>query len=282
MATILDGKKIADMRLEILKEEIEDSGLYPRLATVIVGADPASQMYIRMKHRACEQVGIGSVGMELAGDATTEHVLKAVTQLNNDTDINGILIQLPLPKQIDTELVIAAVHPKKDVDGFHPFNLGLLFSGKPRFVPCTPKGIMTLLAEYRIELAGTRAVVVGRSIDVGRPMSALFTNADATVTLCHSKTKDLAEETRQADILISAIGKAHFITREMVKPGAVVIDVGINQLNGKLVGDVDFASVTTIASAITPVPGGVGPMTIATLMENTYRAASMRTCDTVW
>jgi len=282
MATILDGKKIADMRLEILQEEIEDSGLYPRLATVIVGADPASQMYIRMKHRACEQVGIGSVGMELAADATTEQVLTAVTQLNDDTGIDGILIQLPLPKQIDTERVIAAVHPKKDVDGFHPFNLGLLFSGRPRFVPCTPKGIMTLLAEYKIELAGTRAVVVGRSIDVGRPMSALFTNADATVTLCHSKTKNLAEEIRHADILVSAIGKAHFITREMVKPGAVVIDVGINQLNGKLVGDVDFAAVTTIASAITPVPGGVGPMTIATLMENTYRAASMRTCDTVW
>ena len=282
MATILDGKKIAEMRLEILKEEIEDSGLYPRLATVIVGADPASQMYIRMKHRACEQVGIGSVGLELAGDATTEQVLQAVTQLNNDTGINGILIQLPLPKQVDFERVIAAVHPKKDVDGFHPFNLGLLFSGRPQFVPCTPKGIMTLLAEYRIELAGTRAVVVGRSIDVGRPMSALFTNADATVTLCHSKTKNLADEIRQADILVSAIGKAHFITREMVKHGAVVIDVGINQLNSKLVGDVDFAAVTTIASAITPVPGGVGPMTIATLMENTYRAASLRTCDTVW
>ena len=282
MATILDGKKIADMRLEILQKEIEDSGLYPRLATVIVGADPASQMYIRMKHRACEQVGIGSVGMELAADATTEQVLTAVTQLNDDTGIDGILIQLPLPKQIDTEQVIAAVHPKKDVDGFHPFNLGLLFSGRPRFVPCTPKGIMTLLAEYKIELAGTRAVVVGRSIDVGRPMSALFTNADATVTLCHSKTRNLAEEIRHADILVSAIGKAHFITREMVKPGAVVIDVGINQLNGKLAGDVDFAAVTTIASAITPVPGGVGPMTIATLMENTYRAASMRTCDTVW
>jgi methylenetetrahydrofolate dehydrogenase (NADP+)/methenyltetrahydrofolate cyclohydrolase len=282
MATILDGKKIADMRLEILKEEIEDSGLYPRLATVIVGADPASQMYIRMKHRACERVGIGLVGMELAGDATTEQVLKAVTQLNNDTDINGILIQFPLPKQIDTERVIIAVHPKKDVDGFHPFNLGLLFSARPRFVPCTPQGIMTLLAEYKIELAGTRAVVVGRSIDVGRPMSALFTNADATVTLCHSKTKNLAEEIRQADILVSAIGKAHFINREMVKHGAVVIDVGINQLNGKLVGDVDFEKVQNVASAISPVPCGVGPMTIATLMENTYLAASLRTCDTVW
>lgn len=281
MVTILDGKKIADMRLEILKEEIEDSGLYPRLATVIVGADPASQMYIRMKHRACEKVGIGSVGMELDGDAATEQVLKAVVQLNTDADINGILIQLPLPKQVDTEKVIAAVSPDKDVDGFHPLNLGLLFSGRPRFAPCTPKGIMTLLAEYKIEPAGTSAVVVGRSIDVGRPMSALLTNADATVTLCHSKTKNLVEEIRHADILVSAIGKAHFITREMIKPGAVVIDVGINQLDGKLVGDVDFAAVKDIASAITPVPGGVGPMTIATLMENTCRAANVRLCETV-
>lgn len=282
MTTILDGKKIADQRLEVLKEEIKDSGLTPRLATVIVGTDPASQMYIRMKHRACGLVGIGSVGMEMAGDATTQQVLYTVAQLNNDPEINGILIQLPLPKQVDLERVIAAVHPKKDVDGFHPFNLGLLFSARPRFVPCTPQGIMTLLAEYKIELAGSRAVVVGRSIDVGRPISALFTNADATVTLCHSKTRDLANEIRQADILVSAIGKAHFITREMVKHGAVVIDVGINQLNGKLVGDVDFAAVKDVVSAITPVPGGVGPMTIATLMENTYRAASLGICEPVW
>ena len=281
MTMILDGKKIAEMRQKILKEEIGSSGLSPRLATVIVGSDPASQMYIRMKHRACEQVGIGSAGIELPEDATTRQVLEAVTQLNNDDDIHGILVQLPLPKYVDSERVIAAVRPDKDVDGFNPFNLGLLFSGRPRFVPCTPKGIMTLLAEYKIELAGTRAVVIGRSIDVGRPMAALLTNADATVTVCHSKTKDLAHEVNRADILVSAVGKAHFITREMVKPGAVVIDVGINQLNGKLVGDVDFAAVKDIASAITPVPGGVGPMTIATLMENTYRAAIVRTCETV-
>jgi len=279
---ILDGKKIADKRLEILKEEIEDSGLYPRLATVIVGADPASQMYIRMKHRACEQVGIGSVGREMPADATTDQVLKVVGQLNSDPDINGILIQLPLPIQVDTERIIASVSPDKDVDGFHPFNLGLLFSGKPRFVPCTPRGIMTLLSEYQIGITGKRAVVIGRSIDVGRPMSALLLNADATVTVCHSKTKNLTEEIRSADILVSAIGKAHFISRDMVKPGAVVIDVGINQLNGKLVGDVDFESVKEVASAISPVPGGVGPMTIATLMENTYRAANVRTCETVW
>jgi methylenetetrahydrofolate dehydrogenase (NADP+)/methenyltetrahydrofolate cyclohydrolase len=278
---ILDGKKTADKRLEILKEQIEDSGLYPRLATVIVGEDPASQMYVRMKHRACEQVGIGSVGIARGQDATTEQVLKAVAQLNADADINGILIQLPLPKQVDTERVIASVSPDKDVDGFHPFNLGLLFSGRPRFAPCTPKGIMTLLGEYKIEVSGTRAVVIGRSIDVGRPMSALLMNADATVTVCHSKTKNLTEEIRKADILVSAVGKAHFITGELVKPGAVVIDVGINQLNGKLVGDVDFAAVKEIASAITPVPGGVGPMTIATLMENTFHAANVRLCRTV-
>ena len=278
MVMILDGKKCSEKHLELLKEEIEESGLYPRLATVIVGGDPASKMYVRMKHRACEQVGIGSVGIELPADSTTDKVLEAVTRLNRDTDIDGILIQLPLPKQVDAGRVIEAVSPKKDVDGFHPENLGLLFSGQPRFCPCTPGGIMTLLKEYKIPLAGTRAVVVGRSIDVGRPMAALLLNADATVTICHSKTRDLAEELKRADILVSAIGKAHFIQPEMVKKGAVVIDVGINQVDGKLAGDVDYVKVAGIASAITPVPGGVGPMTIATLMENTYRAAKVKAC----
>ena len=278
MATILDGKKCSDMRLELLKEEIEDAGLRPHLATVIVGKDPASQMYVRMKHRACEQVGIGSVGIELPADTTTEKVLEKIRQLNADTDIDGILVQLPLPKQVDAERVIEAIAPDKDVDGYHPENMGLLFSGKPRFSSCTPTGIMTLLAEYKIPIAGARAVIAGRSIDVGRPMAALLLNADATVTICHSKTKDLAGELKRADILVSAIGKAHFITTAMVKPGAVVIDVGINQLNGKLVGDVDFDAVKEIAGAITPVPGGVGPMTIATLMENTFRAAKVRAC----
>jgi methylenetetrahydrofolate dehydrogenase (NADP+) / methenyltetrahydrofolate cyclohydrolase len=281
MTTIIDGKKIADKRLEILKEKIDEVGFYPRLATVIVGNDPASQMYVRMKHKACEKVGIGSVGIELPADSSTKIVLDSISRLNKDPDINGILVQLPLPRQIETERVVEVVLPTKDVDGYHPFNLGLLFSGKPRFVPCTPKGIMTLLAEYKIEIAGARAVVVGRSIDVGRPMSALLTNADATVTLCHSRTKDIEGEMRQADILVSAVGKAHFVTAGMVKPGAVVIDVGINQLNGKLVGDVDFAQVSEVASAITPVPGGVGPMTIATLMENTYLAAQEQACRNV-
>jgi len=281
MSTILDGKKMADMRLELLKEKIEDQGLYPRLATVIAGSDPASQMYVRMKHKACERVGIGSVGIELPGETTTQGVLDAVNRLNKGPDINGILVQLPLPNQVETERVVEAVRPEKDVDGYHPVSLGLLFSGKPRFAPCTPKGIMTLLSEYRIVTEGARAVVIGRSIDVGRPMAALLTNADATVTVCHSRSKNLAEETRRADILVSAIGRAHFVTADMVKPGAVVIDVGINQLDGKLVGDVDFANVKEIVSFITPVPGGVGPMTIATLMENTYTAAKEQACRNV-
>ncbi|MFA7303066.1 MAG: bifunctional methylenetetrahydrofolate dehydrogenase/methenyltetrahydrofolate cyclohydrolase FolD [Methanoregula sp.] len=278
---ILDGKKVAEARQKLVKDAIRDAGLHPHLATVIVGSDPASQMYVRMKHRACESVGIGSAGIELPGTATTGAVLEAISKLNRDPAINGILVQLPLPKQIDTEQVIASVRTDKDVDGFHPENLGLLFSGKPRFAPCTPFGIMTLFAEYNIPVAGARAVVLGRSIDVGRPMAALLTNADATVTICHSRTRNLPDETRQADILVSAIGKAHFVQPDMVKPGAVVIDVGINQLDGKLVGDVAFDTVQEIASAITPVPGGVGPMTIATLMENTYKAAKLQLCKPV-
>jgi methylenetetrahydrofolate dehydrogenase (NADP+) / methenyltetrahydrofolate cyclohydrolase len=281
MVTILDGKQCSEKRLELLKEQISESGLHPHLATVIVGNDPASQMYVRMKHKACEKVGIVSVGVELPPEATTRTVVDKVRALNRDGDIDGILVQLPLPKAVDTERVINAISPDKDVDGYHPENMGRLFSGKPRFASCTPAGIMTLLAEYNIPIAGKRAVIAGRSIDVGRPMAALLLNADATVTICHSKTEDLAEELWRADILVSAIGKAHFITASMVKPGAVVIDVGINQLNGKLVGDVDFDAVRETASAITPVPGGVGPMTIATLMENTFRSAKERACDRV-
>jgi len=279
---ILDGKACSERRLEILREAIDESGLYPHLATVIVGSDTASQMYVRMKHRACEKVHIGSVGIELPADVTSDRVLGSIRQLNEDADIDGILVQLPLPAHIHSEQVIRSVRTDKDVDGFHPYNLGLLLSGSPKFSPCTPKGIMTLLAENRIDVAGKHAVVVGRSIEVGRPMAALLTNADATVTICHSKTRNLPDETRRADILVSSVGKAHFITADMVKVGAVVIDVGINELNGKLAGDVDFAAVQGIASAITPVPGGVGPMTIAALMENTFLAAKLRTCDTVW
>jgi len=281
MTTILDGKQTSEKRLETLREAIAGSGLHPKLATVIVGNDPASQMYVRMKHKACEKVGIASVGVELPAEATTRTVVDKVRALNRDGSVDGILVQLPLPTQVDTERVINAISPEKDVDGYHPENMGHLFLGKPRFSSCTPAGIMTLLAEYQIPIAGARAVVAGRSIDVGRPMAALLLNADATVTICHSKTKDLAEELKRADILVSAVGKPHFITKEMVKEGAVVIDVGINQLEGKLVGDVDFDAVKEVASAITPVPGGVGPMTIATLMENTFRSAQERACDRV-
>ncbi|MEN6611577.1 MAG: bifunctional methylenetetrahydrofolate dehydrogenase/methenyltetrahydrofolate cyclohydrolase FolD [Methanoregulaceae archaeon] len=279
MTVILDGKKTSEQRLAALAEKIREAGLTPRLATVIAGNDPASQMYVRMKHKACGQVGIASVGVELPETATTEEVVAKVTSLNRDPAVDGILVQLPLPKQVDTGKVIAAVSVEKDVDGFHPMSLGHLFSGKPKFTPCTPQGIMTLLSEYNIPLAGARAVIAGRSIDVGRPMAALLLNADATVTICHSRTKDLAGELKRADILVSAIGKAKFITPDMVKPGATIIDVGINHVDGKLCGDVDFEAVKDITGAITPVPGGVGPMTIATLMENTWKAAAERTCN---
>lgn len=276
---LIDGKKVSQDRLEVLNREIRESGLSPGLATVIVGEDPASQMYVRMKHKACDKVGIRSVGVVLNDDTTTEDVIAHVNALNVDASVDGILVQLPLPGHIDTEAVIEAVSPKKDVDGFHPENIGALFSGRPAFVPCTPGGIMTLLDEYSIEVKGLNAVVIGRSVDVGRPMAALLLNADATVTICHSRTKNLAEQVKRADLIVSAIGKAHFITKEMVTPGAVVIDVGINQdENGKLCGDVDFDAVSQIASAITPVPGGVGPMTIATLMENTFKAAKNHLC----
>jgi methylenetetrahydrofolate dehydrogenase (NADP+) / methenyltetrahydrofolate cyclohydrolase len=275
---IIDGRKIAEKRLELLIEKIEESGLYPRLATVLVGKDPGSQMYVRMKHEACDRVHIGSLRIDLPGTATTDQVLREISKLNTDPDIDGILVQLPLPSHVATPRIIAAVAPEKDVDGFNPCNMGLLFSGTPRLVPCTPKGIMTLLNEYTIPLRGANAIVAGRSIDVGRPVAALLLQADATVTVAHSKTRDLAGEMKRADIVISAIGKAKFIGPEMIREGATVIDVGINYLEGKLCGDVDFEAVKSVAGAITPVPGGVGPMTIASLMENTYTAAIERSC----
>ena len=275
---IIDGRKVAEKRLELLKEKIDESGLYPRLATVLVGKDPGSQMYVRMKHEACDRVHIGSVRIDLPENATTDQVLREISKLNSDPDIDGILVQLPLPSQVATPRIIAAVAPEKDVDGFNPCNMGLLFSGTPRLVPCTPKGIMTLLGEYNIPLRGASAIVAGRSIDVGRPVGALLLQADATVTIAHSKTRDLAGEMKRADIVITAIGKAKFIGPEMIREGATVIDVGINYLDGKLCGDVDFEAVKSVAGAITPVPGGVGPMTIASLMENTYTAAIDRSC----
>lgn len=273
---ILDGKKISESRLATLKEEISSSGLSPGLATVIVGDDPGSQLYVRMKHRACEKVNIHSHGIVLPGSSTTSDVLKQVRLLNNDRTVNGILVQLPLPPHIDTPRIIEAVSPEKDVDGFHPANLGRLFSGNPVYSPCTPKGIMTLLREYGVEPEGIHAVILGRSIEVGRPMASLLLNANATVTICHSKTRDLPAIASIADILVVAVGKPRFVGPAMVRQGAVVIDVGTNHVDGKLCGDVDFESVRAVAGAITPVPGGVGPMTIASLMENTFLAARLQ------
>ena len=279
---ILDGKKIQEKRLELLKEEIDESGIFPRLATVIVGSDPASELYVRMKHRACEQVHIGSIGITLPEHASTADVIREVSTLNRDPDVSGILVQLPLPAHIGTRAVIEAVNPEKDVDGFHPVNLGRLFSGYPVFSPCTPQGIMTLLDEYRINPDGMHAVVMGRSIEVGRPMAALLLSRNATVTITHSRTRDLPAITRQADLLVVAIGKAQFVGTSMIQEGAVVIDVGTNRVGGHLCGDVDFERVKDRAGAITPVPGGVGPMTIATLMENTFLAAKRSLCTVAW
>lgn len=274
---ILDGKKIQEKRFEILREEIDESGICPRLATLIAGNDPASELYVRMKHEACDKVHIGSVGITLPGTSTTEEIIREITTLNRDAGISGILVQLPLPSHVDTLKVTETVSPKKDVDGFHPENLGRLFAGHPVFAPATPLGIMNLLNEYAIDPQGMHAVVVGRSIEVGRPMAALLISRDATVTVCHSRTRDLASQTSRADLLVVAIGRPRFITPSMVRDGAVVIDVGTNRVDGVLCGDVDFEHVKDRASAITPVPGGVGPMTIAALMENTFLAAKRLT-----
>ncbi|MCX6700682.1 MAG: bifunctional methylenetetrahydrofolate dehydrogenase/methenyltetrahydrofolate cyclohydrolase FolD [Methanomicrobiales archaeon] len=278
---IIDGRMVAGKRLDLVRKQVDESGVQPCLATVLIGEDPGSKMYVRMKHEACEKVHIVSVKACLPATATTMEVLAKIRELNNDPSINGILVQLPLPLQVETSRVIQAVAPEKDVDGFHPCNIGLLYAGTPRFAPCTPKGVMTLLDAYNIPIQGARTLIAGRSIDVGRPMAALLLHRDATITIAHSKTRNLKDEMRRADIVVSAVGKARFITSDMIKPGAVVIDVGINYLDGKLCGDVDFDQVKDVAGAITPVPGGVGPMTIASLMENTYLAAVERSCTNV-
>jgi methylenetetrahydrofolate dehydrogenase (NADP+)/methenyltetrahydrofolate cyclohydrolase len=279
---ILDGTKVRQKRLDLLREEIDRSGLCPRLATIIVGRDPASELYVRMKHAACEQVHIGSVGITLPASANSADVIREIDVLNCDPDISGILVQLPLPREVDIVQVIESVAPEKDVDGFHPLNLGRLLAGHPFFSPCTPLGIMNLLDEYRIDVARMHAVIVGRSLEVGRPLGALLLSRDATVTTCHSKTGNLAALTSQADLLVVAVGKPRFVGPAMVKEGAVVIDVGTNRVGGVLCGDVDFEQVLDRASAITPVPGGVGPMTIATLMENTFLAARRLSCPGAW
>ena len=278
MATIIDGKKTsADIKAEIANETaefIKSTGVTPGLAVVIVGNDPASEVYVRNKCKACEAVGFHSEKYELSGDSTEEELIALIDKLNDDKNIHGILVQLPLPKAMDVEKVLLRIKPEKDVDAFHPYNTGKIMQGKYDFLPCTPAGVMELLARYNVEIKGKDCVVVGRSDIVGKPMAMLLLHKDGTVTICHSKTKDLSEVCRRADIIIAAVGRANFVTADMVKDGAVVIDVGINRLpDGKLCGDVAFDEVEKKASAITPVPGGVGPMTIAMLMRNTLTAA---------
>jgi methylenetetrahydrofolate dehydrogenase (NADP+)/methenyltetrahydrofolate cyclohydrolase len=279
MAELLSGKVVSAKVLARMTEETvalkEKTGRTPTLAVILVGEDPASQIYVRNKKNACERVGFVSKEILLAAAAGQAVLLKTIAELNADDHVNGILCQMPLPKGFDYDEaeVERTVSPEKDVDAFHPTNAGLIFQGKPRFLPCTPAGVMELLADAHISLLGKHAVVLGRSNIVGKPMAQLCLMEDATVTICHSRTKNLPEITRQADILIAAVGKANFVTADMVKPGAVVIDVGMNRLaGGKLCGDVDFDAVEPLASYITPVPGGVGPMTIAMLIQNTLTA----------
>ena len=289
-ATLIDGAAIARaVRAEVAVEAAalrDRTGITPGLTAVLVGNDPASAVYVRAKERACVEAGMNGATIRLAATATQEELLAVVDQLNADPAVHGILVQMPLPAQMDASAVIRRIRPDKDVDGFHPVNVGKLLSGeRDGFAPCTPAGVQELLARSGVETRGAECVVVGRSNIVGKPMAALMlqagAGADATVTVCHSRTRDLAAHTRRADILVAAIGRAGFVTADMVKPGAVVIDVGINRVSDpsaksgyRLVGDVDFAAVREVASFITPVPGGVGPMTIAMLLEDAVRAAA--------
>lgn len=272
MSLLIDGKKISAQIKDELKEkvgELKKEGKQVTLAVILVGNDPASTVYVGNKKKACEYIGINSLSYELPEDTTQEKLLELVDELNNRNDVNGILVQLPLPAHIDEDAVIKAIAPEKDADGFHPQSVGALSIGQKGFVSCTPAGIIQLLKRSGIEIEGKECVIVGRSNIVGKPMALLMLRENATVTICHSRTKDLKEVTKRADILIVAIGKPKMITKEYVKEGAVVIDVGIHRMdNGKLCGDVAFDEVMPITSAITPVPGGVGPMTIAMLMNN--------------
>lgn len=285
-ARILDGKAIAmTIRQEVAARVSafrEKHGIAPKLVAVLVGQDPASQVYVRNKEIACQKAGLDSHVLRIDSSTTTATLLALLDQLNQDSSVHGILVQLPLPEHIDSRLVLDRIDPLKDVDAFSPENVGLMAQGRPRFLPCTPHGVLQLLARTGIEICGKQVVVVGRSDIVGKPLVNMClqktgpggpSNANATVTCCHSQTQDLPSITRTADVLLVAIGKPNFITAQMVKPGAIVIDVGINRLGDQLVGDVDFEAVSQVASAITPVPGGVGPLTIAMLLENTVRAA---------
>ncbi len=278
MAKIIDGKRIAaETRADIAKRTAafkETHGYAPGLAVIIVGEDPASQVYVRNKKKGCEEVGFHSEVCEMPADTTMEILLAKIEDYKNNPAIHGILVQLPLPAHLDEKAVLTAIPPEKDVDAFHVVNTGKIMLGEYSFLPCTPAGVMKMLEAEKIDVSGKECVVVGRSNIVGKPMAMLLLHANGTVTICHSRTKDLAEVTRRADILVVAIGKADFVTGDMVKEGAVVIDVGMNRRpDGKLTGDVDFATVEPKASAITPVPGGVGPMTITMLLENTLTAA---------
>lgn len=279
MAQTINGKQVSQRVKDEVREQalkLHEQGITPGLAVVIVGDNPASRVYVNSKKKACSEVGIYSEEYALPQETTQEELLKLVEELNHKEDISGILVQLPLPEQIDEKTIINAISPNKDVDAFHPVNVGKIMIGDYDFLPCTPAGIMDLIAETGVEIEGKNCVVVGRSNIVGKPMAMLMLHKNATVTITHSKTRNLKEICQQADILIVAIGKANFITGDMVKEGAVVIDVGMNRLeDGKLCGDVEFSSASQKAGFITPVPGGVGPMTIATLMRNTIKAAQL-------
>lgn len=279
MAKIIDGKAAADRLRADIKSEVEQlkaTGLTPGLAVVLVGDDPASQVYVSNKEKACANAGIYSKTYRLPAETSQWEMISLVGKLNADRDIHGILVQMPLPAHIDESAVIEAISPAKDVDAFHPVNVGKIMIGEYDFLPCTPAGIVHLIKETGVPIQGSDCVVVGRSNIVGKPMAMLLLHENATVTICHSRTKNLAEKTRSADILVSAVGKAGFITADMIKPGAVVIDVGMNRdAQGKLCGDVDFGAAEKVAGHITPVPGGVGPMTITMLLENTLKAAKI-------
>ncbi len=277
MAKIIDGKKISAQVKDECRERVAAEGLNVTLAVIQVGNDPASAVYVGNKKKACEYTGMHSLSYELPEETTEEELLALVEKLNQDEKVHGILVQLPLPRHIDEDKVIETISPKKDVDGFHPQSVGALSIGQPGFVSCTPAGVIQLLKRSGVEMDGRECVIVGRSNIVGKPMAMLMLRENATVTVCHSYTKDLKEVTKRADILIVAIGKPKFITREYVKEGAVVIDVGIHRgENNKLCGDVDFDDVEPVVSAITPVPGGVGPMTIAMLMNNCVEAKGIQ------
>lgn len=275
-ARIIDGKAIAEeIRTGLAKKvaELNAKGLTPGLDVVLVGDNPASAVYVRMKKRACEEIGVKSTIHRLSDNTSQKELLSLIYQLNCNANVHGILVQLPLPGHFDEDEVINAIAPEKDVDGFHPINVGKLHIGEEGFVPCTPAGVVELVKRTEIPIAGQHVVVLGRSNIVGKPVASLFLRENATVTICHSRTKDVATECRRADILIAAVGRPLLVKKDWVKPGAVVIDVGINRVDGEIVGDVDYAQVREVAGAITPVPGGVGPMTIAMLLKATVETA---------